>query len=31
MDRGENTKGSFGLKHTLDCGWSLLTTQWHIN
>ncbi len=30
-EKGENMKGSFGFKHTLDHGWSLFTTQWHIN
>ncbi len=27
MDKGKNTKRSFGLRHTLDCGWSLFITQ----
>jgi hypothetical protein len=31
MDKGKNTKGSFGLKYTLHHEWSLFTTQWHIS
>jgi hypothetical protein len=27
----KNMKGFFGLRHTLDHGWPVFTTQWHIN